>query len=543
MAINILIGIGGTGAKIVESALYLLAAGVGPDDTVHVGLIDQDNSNGNVERTETLLNLICEIQDELANGQNRLDWVNAREAERTALFSIRLRKLFHDKDKAHWRPAPENLPDLRAILQRSDAPPEQQALFDLLFRPVGAADHEKEQDLNLAEGYRGRAHVGSAALLSALHHDSPDFLKAMTELLKNGSTAGNEVRIMLVGSLFGGTGAAGFPTIARSLHNMRQPDNDHDIRGEKVHIGGVLMLPYFGFRDPAAKDNVITTSQLLPQARVAVNYYNRLLEQEVVFDHLYISGWDEMTDLNYHEPGRKEQCNPALLPELLAALAVKDFFVAPKITAKPRPMMAARRERETFGWTDLPIEEGRRQTVIDRIAQALRFAYAWRYTAEPGIDDREKTGILGIGGKEQIRSEWIRRHTANTQWDSATDSLRKNIGVFAGNLLNWATNLRLFATMDNVQLWDTGRVTARMDKNRPQDPVTLQERRSDEVRNDDLTTLVAPTSAATPADGAAIYNALKAETRHGDSTGLGRLIAAVYRAARLHHNAEAANAQ
>jgi hypothetical protein len=541
MAMNILIGIGGTGAKIVESALYLLAAGVGPKDTVHVCLIDQDNANGNVQRTEALLKLICQIQDALTNGQNKLDWTNNNESERTALFSIPLRQLLDNGQRAHWRPAPEHLPDLRTILGRNEAPPAQQALFDVLFRAAGVEDHEKEQDLNLAEGYRGRAHVGSAALLSALHHDSPEFLKVMTERLRNGGAKGGDgVRVMLVGSLFGGTGAAGFPTIARSLHKMRSDGRD-DIRRDKVHLGGVLMLPYFTFDDPAQKANVITTSQLLPQARVALDYYDRLLEQEGVFDHLYISGWDDMVPLNYHEPGRQAQRNPAMLPELLAALAVQDFFMAPQISPKQQPMMAARRERDAFGWTDLPIDAEKRQPVIDRIAQALRFAYVWRYRIDPDLKEGPKTSFMSR--TPEFKAEIIRNHTKNTVWDAVAQELAANIRSFSKDLLNWAANLRLYSNIENVDLWNMSPVVAQIDPERPQDPLTLHEVRSDEVRNEDLKTLVTPTSTRPPADGAAIYAALLADTKHGQSSGLGRLIAAAYRASRLHHSTEASNVQ
>ncbi|MCU0882528.1 MAG: tubulin-like doman-containing protein [Hyphomonadaceae bacterium] len=546
MTMNILIGIGGTGAKIVESALYLLAAGIGPKEEVRVCLIDQDNSNGNVQRTEALIKLICQIQDELSNGQNRLDWKHQNEAERTALFSIPLRQLLDDGRRAHWRPAPEDLPDLRTILERSNATPAQQSLFDVLFRPADADDHEKEQDLNLAEGYRGRAHVGSAALLSALHHDSPEFLKTMTEHMRNGSAeGGGGVRIMLVGSLFGGTGAAGFPTIARSLHNMRQEDNPNDIRGDKVHIGGVLMLPYFTFDDPEQKANVITTSQLLPQARVALEYYDRLLEQEDVFDHLYIAGWDEMIPLNYHEPGRLAQRNPAMLPELLAAFAVQDFFMAPQIVPKPQPMMAARREQKAFGWTDLPIDPNKRQPVIDRIAQALRFAYVWRYRIDPDLKEGPKTNLVDRALKRppEFEADIIRNHVKNTAWDSAAQALTQNIRDFSGDLLNWAANLRLYSKVDNLNLWNMGPVVAQIDPKRPQNAVKLQDVRSDSDQREDLKTLVAPTSTLPPAGGAAVYAALLADTRHGESSALGRLIAATYRAARLHHTAETSNVQ
>src|SRR4051794_31653551 len=49
MATNIIIGIGGTGAKVVEAITHCLAAGLGPD-AAQIGFVDQDKSNGNVAR-------------------------------------------------------------------------------------------------------------------------------------------------------------------------------------------------------------------------------------------------------------------------------------------------------------------------------------------------------------------------------------------------------------------------------------------------------------------------------------------------------------
>jgi hypothetical protein len=543
MATNILIGIGGTGAKIVESALYLFATGFGPEGGVHIGLIDQDNSNGNVQRTETLLNLITRIQSELATGGNKLDWTDENPDERTSLLGVPLKKLFADADACHWRPAPEKLNTLSEILQEGQMTSAQKDLFDLLFRPAGAPAGDKEQDLKLDEGYRGRAHVGSAALLSALHHDSPEFLTAMTELMRNGSSTGGEVRIMLVGSLFGGTGAAGFPTIARSLHKMRQPRNTQRINAEAVKIGGVLMLPYFGFRDPAETTaNVITSSQLLPQARVAVNYYDRLIEQEGVFDHLYIAGWDEIIQLNYHEPGRGEQRNPALLPELVAAMGVADFFTAGQIDPQRQPMMAARRNGDALTWGDLPISDPQRQTMFERLAQALRFAVVWRNIAEPGMNDRKK-GFLSRS--EEIVSPWIRGFTEGTDWQGSTATLREDLKSLTGGLIAWAAILRLFSPAGlRMQLWNPEPLLSRIDLNRPQDPVDLHPVRSEPETDADLTRIVLPADEKQLlAAGSVVFDALNAETRHGKSSGLGRLIAAVHRAARPFHDKEATNGQ
>lgn len=526
MAINILIGIGGTGAKIVESALYLLSAGVGPPGKVFVCLIDQDNSNGNVRRTEALLELLRNLKEDFRPGHpNRIDWTAAEQDGGTRLFSIDVEPLF--ETTAHWRPAPDNMPTLRHILKHQELPDDEKDLFNLLFRDENAQPSDKEQTMDLAEGYRGRAHVGAAALVAAVHHDQPEFLSRILELMQ-ASNNGEDIRIFMAGSLFGGTGAAGFPTIARMLHKMRAPENSHDIKGDKVRIAGALMLPYFSFGKPEdANANVITTPQLLPQARVAVDFYQNLLKQEGVFDRLYVSGWDKMFELGYHQPGKEAQKNPALLPELVGAMAAMDFFTLPMAEiAADKPLVAARRTAGSFGWADIPGHEALQKSLYEKLGGTLRFALWWRYRVEPAIDVR---GLFG-GIKP-----WLKRLAGDTDWQIETPEVRVRLKSYSESLLKWASAMRLFSTgtINDFALWNGERLWAESKKQNPTEPVSLYGDRSEEESLLDLNSILRPTDEnLPPVDAAVVFADLNGRIDTGESLGLGRLVAAVHRAAR-----------
>jgi hypothetical protein len=528
MTINVLIGIGGTGAKIVESALYLLSAGFGPQSRVVVGLVDQDNANGNVARSEQLLELLCRLRSDFGGSANSIDWNTIDSEGGTPLFSIELEPLFGEGGSAHWRPAPDNMPTLRHILQHQEMPEDEKALFNLLFRDETAAPADAEQTMDLAEGYRGRAHVGAAALVSAVNHDSPGFLKRLLELMRT-SAGGEEIRIFMVGSLFGGTGAAGFPTIARLLNKLRAPNNDDRIKGDNVHLGGALMLPYFMFGEPDnAAANVITSAQLLPQARVAVEFYQSLLRQERVFDRLYVSGWDELFPLGYHQPGRAEQRNPALLPELVAALAAIDFFTieAAGMVAS-QPLVAARHEAGAFGWNDMPVRPALKNTLYERLGGTLRFAQWWLYVVEPAVDNR-KEGFLH-------RGNWLNKLAVGTNWQVDTPEVRARLKHYAELLLLWASSMQLFSEkkVRNFALWDSARLRERSEDGKPTDPVGLYGERSEEDAKLDLTAILRPHDPKTPpVGGVTVYDDLHAEVATAKSRGLGRLVAAVHRAAR-----------
>ena len=528
MAINVLIGVGGTGAKIVESALFLLSAGVGPKSRVVIGLVDQDNSNGNVVRTEHLLGLLGRLKGDFSGSVNAIDWKASDSEGGTPLFSIEVEPLFGDGGSAHWRPAPDNMPTLRHVLQHQEMPEDEKTLFNLLFRDESAAPADAEQTMNLAEGYRGRAHVGAAALVSAVDHDQPEFLTRLVELMRT-SSGGDEVRIFMAGSLFGGTGAAGFPTIARMLHKLRAPDNSKRIKGDKVHIGGALMLPYFQFGDPESDSaNVITSAQLLPQARVAIEFYQSLLQQEGVFDRLYVSGWDKMFPLNYHQPGRAEQRNPALLPELVAALAAMDFFTleAADLPAS-QPLVAARREDSAFGWSDLPAHGELKKRLYEGLGGTLRFALWWLHRVEPAVDDRTL-----FGG---IRTGWLKKLAGDTDWQIDTPEARKNLKQYCELLLLWASSMHLFSSkrLSDFALWDSGRIRKRANENDPADPVDLHSSRSEDESLLDLSAILrASDDNDPPVDAKVVFKDLHERIPTASSRGFGRLVAAVHRAAR-----------
>lgn len=62
----IAIGVGGTGAKLVEALIHLSASGHSPD-TIYPILIDQDLHNGNVQRTKKVIQQY-KILNELINS-------------------------------------------------------------------------------------------------------------------------------------------------------------------------------------------------------------------------------------------------------------------------------------------------------------------------------------------------------------------------------------------------------------------------------------------------------------------------------------------
>lgn len=454
--IDILLGVGGTGAKVVEAALVLMAAGVGPKTTsrtVHVGLIDQDQSNGNIARTRALLTKLSAFRETWsgANSPNYVDWKKAGD-DAVTIGSVKAVPLFPEEANALWCPEEDDA-SIASILGASINTGERRELFDMLFMRG-----PEEQDLPLGKGYRGRAHVGATALVSAMLEEGSELMKRLRTLVEDPSR--RKVNIFIVGSAFGGTGAAGFPTLARALHRLRKDSNV--VNGDNVTLGGMLMLPYFSFNDDEGDgEAVVTSDELLPKAQLALDYYHNLFDSERAFDHFYALGWGSLFHLGYHQAGAAEQSNPALPPELFAASAAMDFFdraVMPGDQGDATRVMVSARNDQVIRWKDLPLNA----EIEPRLAQLLRFGVYWRYIAAGMID--EKTGVFGMG------KNWIQKLTNGAKAIEADRELSA-LHALIDHVLVWAATVEY----KGGRLWHGGPWSLRRfmaeDAESPTDPV------------------------------------------------------------------------
>ena len=369
--VNLVLGLGGTGARLVESFVHLCAAGLGPPQA-SVAFIDQDQSNGNTLRARTALGKYV--------AAHRTLRALAGEHPEPSSDLLRTRLDPHpdgaDVEACHWVPQRESNATLANLIKYG------------LMGEGSARDlartlfHDREElRMPLNEGYRGRPHVGAAALLAQIETD--EFWRSLEDLVQNASRA---VRVFLCGSVFGGTGAAVLPTLARRL---RQVAEEAD---RPLFIAGALMLPYFTF--PPADDreaNVATGHELLLQSQSALQYYHSEMEvggEPYSFDDIYLVGWRPAIELNHHAAGAGEQVNPPLAPELFAALAAAKFFSEERAGGVPRGgeqrpnlHVIAREKPSRLDWSDLPPvtdkdDDGRTASAY---ASWLRFCALWRF--------------------------------------------------------------------------------------------------------------------------------------------------------------------
>ena len=203
---NFVIGIGGTGAKCLEHLLHCCSAGLGPEQ-LWVGMIDQDEANGNVSRTKVLLSKYQNLQDSLRNETKN---------DLTKDSNLLKTKISSNADSV-WLPLKGADPTLEEVINYELLKPEVKGLLDCLYAP-----EEKAQ--NLSEGFRARPNIGAAAMLATSANENDPFWNQIHKALDD-ARGGEEVRIFIISSIFGGTGASGFPNIARKIKAIQKEKN------------------------------------------------------------------------------------------------------------------------------------------------------------------------------------------------------------------------------------------------------------------------------------------------------------------------------
>ena len=128
--------------------------------------------------------------------------------------------------------------------------------------------------------------------------------------------------MFIISSIFGGTGAAGFPLILKNIRDAAPPIPHHNFLID-AKIGAVSVLPYFGVK---GNDNTtINSDTFISKTKAALHYYSRSIAGNNSINALYFLG-DNVTNEQEGADGSTEQKNKAHFIELASALAIVDFM-------------------------------------------------------------------------------------------------------------------------------------------------------------------------------------------------------------------------
>lgn len=301
--------IGGSGERVVKSLVMMLSTGmnIGAQRVIPV-FIDNDEQSCAYQKCKDLIK-----------------YYNANpNTDRGKMGANTLYKRFNP-DPSSWGSFFHVQIDDPIILNRTG-----EAIGDLK-RVIGYVRGESEvhkaveEEMNLLftnddltmplnVGFVGNPNIGSI-VLNTLSLQDQAFKKIM-----NGITPDDGV--IAVGSLFGGTGAAGMPLIINTFKNLEL--------AKKPVIGGVAVLPYFT-TDGKSKDNLaldaskwdVKSDAFLTKTRAALMYYDE--HMKLGYDYMYYVGDSKSTDVYEHCRGGAKQDNPYHIIEVMSALSVIDF--------------------------------------------------------------------------------------------------------------------------------------------------------------------------------------------------------------------------
>ena len=285
-------GIGGTGARVLRSFTMMMAAGVniGADEIVPI-IIDPDASNADLTRTVALMNNYRAINSALSFTQNNESIFFRKELSQIlADYTLRI----NDTDDKTF----QQFIDLPSMDKAS------QAMMRMLFS-------EKNLGSSMDVGFKGNPNIGSIVLNQIV--DSNDF-----QDFANNFRAGD--KIFIISSIFGGTGASGFPLLLKTLRTGTNFPNNSLINN--AEIGTITILPYFKLKND--DESEIDSSTFISKTKSALAYYENNISRNNSINALYFLGDDVTNTYENHEGGSAQQ-NDAHLVEFLAATAIVDF--------------------------------------------------------------------------------------------------------------------------------------------------------------------------------------------------------------------------
>ena len=172
---------------------------------------------------------------------------------------------------------------------------------------------EKNLDSDMAVGFKGNPNIGSVVLNQFIK--SEDFTS-----FANGFTQGDAV--FIISSIFGGTGASGFPILLKNLRsdNSQAFPNAHTIA--EAQIGAISVLPYFKLNAiDETREDQIDSGTFYMKTRAALKYYAGNLSE---LDHMYYIGDNDQATYENRDGGPQQKNRPNFI-EFVAALSIFDF--------------------------------------------------------------------------------------------------------------------------------------------------------------------------------------------------------------------------
>lgn len=163
----------------------------------------------------------------------------------------------------------------------------------------------------LSVGFKGNPNVGTVVL--------GDIIESATWFEDFERHCEKDDRVFIISSIFGGTGASGFPLLEKKIKNA-----DDKPTVKNALLGAVTVMPYYALKDPAANNSDIDSANFYTKTKAALAYY----DGKVKSDYLYYIGEKSLRQM--YDNDEKKQNDTANFIELIAASSLFDFLTKEK---------------------------------------------------------------------------------------------------------------------------------------------------------------------------------------------------------------------
>lgn len=385
------IAVGGSGERVLRSFTMALAAGVkiGANRVVPV-IIDNDTESDALIKCK---NVLAAYNSEKNFGVHRTYEKIApvqpsfcqTEVTEPILLDVSGGNI-GDLDTVIGCPVSKGLDD-----PNNDAIKSINAERELLF-----TDSERQMPLNV--GFVGNPNIGSIVI------NSMSLVDEKFGQVENGNATDG---VIVIGSLFGGTGAAGIPLIINKLLH----------RGDGVTkplMGVVALLPYFNVDtnsnpndNSEIRDKGFDVNSKLFDLKTwaALMYYDKNMSKKL--DFMYYVGDDNKATYKKCIGGKKQQ-NPASMHELMAAMSIIDFTneqPQPSTTYK-RPIWGVTNDDDSVSNISGIYNEELKRAIVKFIMMEQVFKHegifpmavsdqkkVWDFVKEIGFDEKKLTSV------------------------------------------------------------------------------------------------------------------------------------------------------
>lgn len=292
MAKCFIFAIGGSGARILESFTHLIAAGCAYQELngweFEPILIDLDTSNGNTVRCIDALQTYEKLQTELSGTTGKSPYFRLPLRRNVGTGEDYMMQLLADGNNN--LSASIGYPTLEEQKDRF--------LVDLLYNSTVL-------NMRLDHGFKGVPSIGNVVLNQFRQNTLyQSFLKTFLP--------GD--RIVVIGSIFGGTGAAGLPIL---LKNFRASGVGSI---SNAPIAAIPVMPYFQVTSDA--ESMINSDSFITKTKAALYYYEQNLTEA---NETYYVGYNSSQQFRNVEGGHNQKNDPMAI-EVIAATSIFDFL-------------------------------------------------------------------------------------------------------------------------------------------------------------------------------------------------------------------------